>query len=193
MNKFWAFTVNAQFGGLTTWANLLDQSRWMSLWSFFKSAVGNEISQNAISNAIKTLEFNMNKMNVSSFLDDLGKTNFWKAAGLNVNDSFEYEGFKGLMTAFAIVDAQTIIQVRTPFGFKNKRTTHKVLYKHFLILLLNAFSGYSINFQTFDANYDAILDSNESRDFFVFRGYEDYDGSMLITTDHNAVLKGGKN
>ena len=41
------------------------------------------------------------------------KTNFWKIAGLNVNDSLGYESFKGVMAAFAIVDAQTIIQVNT--------------------------------------------------------------------------------
>ena len=115
LNKFWDLTVNAKFGELTAWVNSLDLNGWMNLWSFFNLAVGDEVSLDVLSNAIKTLELKSNKMNVTSFLADLGKTKFWKAAGFNVNGSMGYEDFKGLMTAFAIVDAQTIIQVSSHF------------------------------------------------------------------------------
>jgi len=151
--KFWDLTKNAKFGELTAWANTLDQNGLMNLWSFFNLAESDEVSLDALSNANQSIRIKSNKMDVTSFLVDLGKnTNFKKAAGFNNNDSLGYEEFKGLMTAFAIVDAQTIIL-------------------------------------TFDANYNAIMDSNETRDFFVFRGYEDSDGSMLLTTDHNEELK----
>ena len=87
----------------------------MNLWSFFNSVVGDEVTQKTFSKAIKTLEFKSNKMDVTSFLDLLGRTNFSMAAGFNVNGSLGYEGFKGVMAAFAIVDAQTIIQVNINF------------------------------------------------------------------------------
>ena len=115
INKFWDFTKNAKFGGLIAWANELDQKVWMNLWSFFNSVVGDEVTQKTFSKAIKTLEFKSNKMDVTSFLDLLGRTNFSMAAGFNVNGSLGYEGFKGVMAAFAIVDAQTIIQVNINF------------------------------------------------------------------------------
>ena len=114
--KFWDLTKNAKFGELTAWANTLDQNGFMNLWSFLNLAESDEVSLDALSNAIKTLELKSNKMNVTSFLVDLGKnTNFKKAAGFDDNDSLAYEEFKGLMTAFAIVDAQTIIMVSIHF------------------------------------------------------------------------------
>ena len=111
--KFYDLTVNAKLGNMTAWADTLDQKGWMKLWSFFDSVIGDEVSQDAFSNAIKAFELKTNKMDVTSFLDTLAKTNFWKIAGLNVDDSLGYESFKGVMAAFAIVDAQTIIQVNT--------------------------------------------------------------------------------
>ena len=129
--KFWDLTVNAKFGELTAWANELNQDGFMNLWSFFDLAEGDELSLDALSNAIKTLEFKSNKMNVTSFLVKLGNTNFWKAAGFNDNDSLGYEGFKTLMAAFAIVDAQTIIMVSSHFQSKEKK---KSILKHFQIL-----------------------------------------------------------
>ena len=113
--KFWDLTVNAKFGNFTAWANSLDQSGWMKVWSLFNLAAGDEVSHDAFSNAIKTLELKSNNMNVTSFLDRLGNTNFWNIVGFNVNDSQGYEGFKGVMAAFAIVDAETIIQVSIYF------------------------------------------------------------------------------
>ena len=114
--KFWDLTKNAKFGELTAWANTLDQNGFMNLWSFLNLAESDEVSLDALSNAIKALEFKSNKMDVTSFLVDLGtNTNFKKAAGFNYNDSLGYEEFKGVMTAFAVVDAQTIILVSTHF------------------------------------------------------------------------------
>ena len=58
----------------------------VKLGSFFDSVIGDEVSQDAFSNAIKAFELKTNKMDVTSFLDTLAKTKFWKIAGLNVDE-----------------------------------------------------------------------------------------------------------
>ena len=109
-SKFWDLTVNVAFDEAKLLADSLNQDQWTNLWNFFNSRSEEKVSRNEFSSAIQILESQSNKMNVSSYLSHLPYA-FWEAAGFNANDSLAYDDFRNLMTAFAIADAQTIIQV----------------------------------------------------------------------------------
>ena len=115
--KFWHLTANGAFDESKLFADSLNQDQWKKLWNFFNSASDEKVSRNEFSSAIQTLESQSNKMNVSSCLSQL-PDKFWNTAGFNVDDSVAYDDFRNLMTAFAIVDAQTIIQVTEHFELK---------------------------------------------------------------------------
>ena len=116
-NKFWHLTANVAFNESKLFADSLNQDQWTKLWNFFNPAADDKVSRDEFTSVIETLETQSNKIDVSSYLSQLPDT-FWKSAGFNVNGSLAYDDFRNLMTAFAIVDAQTIIQVSDQFESK---------------------------------------------------------------------------